>query len=90
MEAGETRVSITVELAPEVEERLRMQAAAQGVPLPEYVECLIRQAAGGLVGERPTLAEFEADWAGFAAALDHVAPLPLEAFSREGIYGESD
>ena len=83
-------MSITVELGPEVEERLRMQAAAQGVPVQAYVEGLIRQAANGLSGERPTLAEFEADWAGFADGLDHIAPLPAEAFSREAMYGERD
>ena len=83
-------MSITVELDPEVEERLRLQAAARGMPVQEYVEGLIRQAADGVPGERPTLAEFEADWASFADGLDHIAPLPPEAFSREAIYGERD
>ena len=83
-------MSITIELGPEVEERLRIQAAARGVPVQEYVEELLRKAAGAFPGERPTLAEFDADWAGFADGLDHIAPLPAEAFSREAIYGERD
>jgi hypothetical protein len=83
-------MSITVELGPEFEERLWLQAAAQGLPVQEYVEGLIRRAANALPGEQPTLAEFEADWAGFADGLDPIAPLPEEAFSREAMYGERD
>jgi hypothetical protein len=83
-------MSIIVDLEPEIEERLRMQAAARGVPVQQYVEELIRQAANSVPGERPTLAEFEADWATFADGLDHIAPLPPEAFSREAMYGERD
>lgn len=41
-------MSITVELEPEIEERLRAQAAARGVPVREYLQVLIRSAAGGL------------------------------------------
>lgn len=68
-------MSIAVEPGPEAEERLRMQAAAHDMPVQAYVEGLTRQAATGLAGERPTLAEFEADWAGFADGFDDIAPL---------------
>ena len=83
-------MSIVIELAPELEERLRAQAATRGVPVQEYVADLIRRAANGGPAERPALAEFEADWAGFSDGLDHLAPLPPEAFSREAIYDERD
>lgn len=83
-------MSITVELSPEVEERLRIQAAARGVELQDYVERLVRQAAITPSSERPTLAEFEADWNSFADGLDHLAPLHPEAFSREAMYDERD
>lgn len=82
-------MSITVELDSDVEARLRVQAAAEGVPVQEYVAGLIRRAANGLSSEQPTLAEFEADWRRFADGLDHIAPLPAEAFSREAMYRES-
>lgn len=67
-------MGITVERGPELEERLRMQAAERGVPLQVYVERLIHQAANALTGERPTLAEFKAEWAGFMEGLGHIAP----------------
>jgi len=83
-------MSIRVELGDEAEARLRMKAAAKGMPVEEYVEGLIRQAANSLPPERPTLAEFEADWAQFAEGLDHIAPVTVDAFSREAMYGEHD
>lgn len=83
-------MSITVELEPDVEQRLRAQAAEAGVAVHEYVAGLIRRAANGMAGEQPTLAEFEADWGRFADGLDHIAPLPAEAFSREAMYRERE
>lgn len=83
-------MSIVVELGSETEQRLRNEAAVRGMSLQDYVAELIRQAAQPLPNERPTLAEFEVDWAAFADGLDHLAPLPERAFSREAIYGDTE
>ena len=83
-------MSIVVELEPEFEERLRKQAAELGVPVQKYVEDLLRREAVESPAGQPSLAEFEADWAGFPEGLDHIPPLPSEALSREAIYGERD
>src|SRR4051794_29670979 len=55
----EAAMSITVELGPELEERLRIQAAGRGVPVPQYVEDLLGRFADSLPAERPSIAEFE-------------------------------
>lgn len=81
-------MSLTLELGPDLEGWLRTQAAARGVPVQEYVEGLIREAANGSFPERPGLAEFQADWEAFAEGLDHIPPLPPEALSREAMYSE--
>jgi hypothetical protein len=89
-------MTITINLERDVAEKLRTQAAARGVPVTEYVEDLVRTVAQrapevGAAGEsRPSLAEFEADWAAFAEGLDHVPPLAPEAFSREAMYADHD
>src|SRR5688500_17683331 len=75
----DTQMSITVEFDPEIEERLRIQAAARGVPVQDYIQDLIRRSAVGAPGDRPSLGEFDADWAAFADGLDHLAPLPPDA-----------
>lgn len=83
-------MSITVELSPEIEVRVRVEAAARGLPMQDYIQHLILRSTNGPHAQRPSLAEFEADWNGFADGLDHLAPLPPDAFSREVIYGERE
>ena len=85
-------MTITIELERNVEERVRAQASARGVPVEEYVERLVREAADGTPvvcqesEPQPTIEEFEADFAALAEGLDHIPPLPPEAFSREAMY----
>ena len=38
-------MTITIDLARDVEDKVQAQAAARGVPVKEYVEALVRQAA---------------------------------------------
>jgi hypothetical protein len=89
-------MSILIEPGRDVEEWLREQAAAQGMAVEQYAAGILREAVsrpGGAIAngqERPTLAEFEADLAALAEGLDHIPPLPPEAFSREAMYGERD
>ena len=46
------------------------------------------QGAPGVDGQ--SIEEFEADWAALAEGLDHIPPLPPEAFSREAMYADHD
>ena len=85
-------MTITIELEPEVEDKVQAQAAARGLPVKEYVEGIVRQAADATHclrrdnDARPSIEEFEADLAALADGLDHIPPLPPEAFSREAMY----
>jgi hypothetical protein len=53
-------MTITLELKPEVEERVRAQARARGVSPESYIASMI-EAHVLPVRRRPTLEEFEAD-----------------------------
>jgi hypothetical protein len=89
-------MTLTLDLDGSTEEKLRAQAAARGVPVEAYVADIVREAANGTAGtltggaSQPGISEFEADWAAFAEGLDHVPPLPPEAFSREAMYSDHD
>ena len=89
-------MTITINLERDIEGKLETQAAARGLPLKDYVESLVRAAANDELGApleneaRPTLEEFEADWATFAEGLDQIPPLPPEAFTREAMYRDHD
>jgi len=81
-------MTVTLQLKPEVEERLLAQAQAQGVPLETYVAGVIE--AQTLLGpkRRPTLEEFEADLEAIAKGTDDIPVLPAEALTRQAIYGD--
>ena len=89
-------MTLTIKLDREVEDKVQAQAAARGLPVKKYVEDLVREVANGGAEmtaasvPRPSVAEFEADWAAFAEGLDHVPPLSPEAFSREAMYVDHD
>ena len=78
---------ISIELKPEIEERLEQEAAAKGVSVESYVEALLEQQVS-----RP----HKTSRIG-AEEIDHVLDslaegsaerpvLPSEAYTREGIY----
>jgi hypothetical protein len=80
-------MSITVELTPEVEARLWVQARAQGVSLAAYLQMVIEQMALLESFAGGSVEEFEAGMDALAAGSEQIPGLPPEAYSRERIYG---
>jgi hypothetical protein len=81
---------VTLELMPEVEQRIIAQAALRGVSLEAYLKGLIEAAALVVEPDDGTVEEFEADMDAFSEGTEHLPVLPPEAFTREGIYGDHD
>lgn len=81
---------VTLELAPEVEQRIIAQAASRGVSLEAYLKSLIEAAALIVAPDDGTLDEFEADLDAFSEGTERLPVLPPEAFTREGIYRDHD
>lgn len=81
-------MTITLQLKPEIEQRLQAQAQAQGVSLESYVAGVIEAQALPGPKRRPTLEEFEADLDAIAEGTDDIPVLPPEALTREAIYGD--
>jgi hypothetical protein len=79
-------MSVKIELPPEIEANLAAQAAAQGIPLPEYLQHLLEErAAAGK--ENPLSPQERANfWRDSAGGLPDTKPLSDEAISRETIY----
>jgi hypothetical protein len=81
-------MSVKIDLAPEIEKNLAAQAAAQGVPLPEYLRHLLEEQAA-VRSENPLSPEERANyWRDSAGGLVDTRPLSDEAMSRETIYSE--
>jgi hypothetical protein len=83
----EPRMTVTIELTPELEAHLLVQARAAGVSLQAYVQSVVEAAALRPVGQRPTLEEFEAAMDEMAEGTDAIPVLSPDATSRESIYG---
>ena len=84
-------MTLNIELAPEVEARLAVQAQAQGVDLPTYASVVLEQAASRQVSPKSaSLSEFEAALNRLAAHSDNFPLLPDEAFTRESMYRDHD
>ena len=81
-------MTITLQLKPEIEQRMLEQAQAQGVSLEAYVASVIEAQALPSPKRRPTLEEFEADLEAIAEGADDLPILPPEALTREAIYGD--
>jgi hypothetical protein len=79
-------MTITLQLKPEVEERLLARAQAQGMSLETYVASVIEAQVLPGPKRRPTLEEFEADLEAIAEGTDDIPVLPPEALTREAIY----
>ena len=78
-------MTVTIELAPDLEAGLMALAKAQGLGLPQYVQHVLREQisiqAGGL-----SPAERAAAWLS-TDGLPLTPPLSDEAISRESLYG---
>ena len=81
-------MTITLDLKPEVEERVLAEAQAQGVPVESYLAGVIEAQVMPERKRRPTLEEFEADLEAIAEGTDDIPVLPPEALTREAIYGD--
>jgi hypothetical protein len=79
-------MSVKIDLAPEIEKSYAAQAAAQGVPLPEYLQHLLEEQVAPQARKPLTPAERAAYWRESAGGLPHTAPLSDETISRECIY----
>jgi hypothetical protein len=81
-------MTISVELAPEVEARLKAEAQSQGISLAKAAEQLLAQA----LTQRPvtpgrlSVAEFHAMLAALAEGAENLPDLPTETFTRESFY----
>jgi hypothetical protein len=88
-------MTVTLELKPEVEARIRARAAERGLPVEKFIQSVI-EIDMAREGERP-FHETATDQEWEAALLDWInterprhPPLPDEAISRESIYRERE
>ncbi len=81
-------MSVTIDLPPEIEARLRAQAAARGVPLAEHLRNVLAEQAAASNARRKTPEERARHWRELVAGLPDTKPLSDEAMSRDSMYGE--
>ncbi len=80
---------ISIELKPEVEERLSREASARGVSVEAYVEDLIEQQVSGTdKASGVRLEDLDRVLDALAEGSEGRSNLPPEAYTREGIYQE--
>lgn len=84
-------MTLTIDLDPEVEERLREEAGRQGVEVDEYALRLIEGALPareyGVLWRTLTAEEWKREFAAWVDSHDRDQPLLSDyAVSREGIY----
>jgi hypothetical protein len=79
-------MTVTLELNPDLQQRVLAEAAAQGVSLEAYLLSVIEAAALPALPDEVTLEEFEAVMDAFSEGTEDLPVLPPEAFSRESIY----
>jgi hypothetical protein len=83
-------MTVTLELKPEIEARVREQAAVQGISVEGYIQKVIESI---VAAPSPTTSEerrrmFE-EWIKSHSYIE-APPLSDEAISRESIYGERE
>ena len=79
-------MTVTIELAPEIEAGLVALAKAQGLGLPQYVERVLTEQISVQTGPLSP-AERAAAWLASTDGLPLTPPLSDEAISRENMYG---
>jgi hypothetical protein len=79
-------MSLNIQLTPEMEAALAEQAAARGVPLPEYVRRLLEEQAMPAMRKTLSPAMRAAYWRESVKGLPDTRPLTDEAIGRENIY----
>jgi hypothetical protein len=79
-------MTITLDLDPELEQRVLAQAAMHGVSPEAYLLSVTQEAAPPYTAEVTTLEQFEATLDAFSEGTEALPVLPPEAFTRESIY----
>jgi hypothetical protein len=77
---------VKIELPPEIEANLAAQAAAQGVPLPEYLRHVLEEQASAGPGNPLSPEERATAWRESVKGLPCPALLSDDAIRRESIY----
>jgi hypothetical protein len=80
-------MSVTIDLPPDIEASLAVQAAARGVPLADHLRHLLEEQAGAPRAAPKTPEERVKLWRD-VSGLPDTKPLCDEAISRESIYAE--
>jgi hypothetical protein len=85
-------MTVTLELKPEVEERISAEAKARGLSVEDYLQ---RKLEGKSTGPDPGALPFEEwleKWNEWLSSHDYIKAPPLsdEAISRESIYRERE
>ena len=83
-------MTVTLELKPEVEERVRAQASAQGVSLERYLTAVIETQTCAVSLPDASLDEFLAELEQFSEGTEDIPIIPPEALTREWIYRDHD
>jgi len=83
---------VTLELSPEVEERISAEAKARGLSVEDYIQ---RKLAGKSTAPDPSALPFEEwlqKWNEWLSSHDYIKAPPLsdEAISRESLYRERE
>jgi len=80
-------MTVTIELPPEIEAELTVQADAKGLSVRQYLEHLLREQIAGRGTADLSPLERAAAWRESVKDLPHTPPLSDEAISRDNIYG---
>ena len=81
-------MTIRVELNPETEARLKVEARAKGLPLEKVAEQLLNEALTGRISSSSHMSveEFHGMLDAMAEGSEKRPDLPTESFSRESFY----
>lgn len=82
------RMTVTIDLPPEVEAGLEAQAHAEGLALPQYLARLFREQFSVREASCLSPAELATAWRESVKDLPRTPPVSDEAISRDNIYGD--
>jgi hypothetical protein len=83
-------MTITLQLTPDLEQRVTQDAKARGQSVEAYLSALIADVASVSNAGEFSLDDFDADMDALAEGSDERPVLPPDAFSRESIYVDHD
>ena len=83
-------MNVTLELTPEIEERVVAEAAVRGLSVETYLLSVIKGGTSSWGEDSATCEEFEADMDLLAEGSERLPVLEPHLFSRESIYADHD